>query len=222
MTEQALPASREIAERDEAPGSLAELRTLGWWLALAESGDSTREAKGAAAALRFYFVRELGLPPLAANEVSMIKGHLYVGPKLLRAQAARKGYRVIRTPDSDADAVTAVVYGKDGVELGRTTFTMEDAKRAKLVKPNSAWETHPARMLWARAAKFAIDDYAPEVSLGLGTDDEAAEIIDEPFELKDPLDTVDIPFGEPDQVEQIELMDAIRDELGGEPEVEPD
>lgn len=205
-----VPPSRELVERQEPPetaGSLQELRTLGWWLALAESGQDTREAQGAAAALRFYFVRELGLPPLAAAEVSVIKGRLFVQSKLLRALAARAGYRVVRTPDSNDDTCTAVVIDERGVEVGRSTFTLADAKRAGLVRDRSAWVTHPARMLWARAAKFAIDDYAPEVSLGLATDDEQAEILDEPFidEVDDP--SPEIRFGEPatDKVEQYDL-----------------
>jgi hypothetical protein len=59
--------------------------------------------------------------------------------------------------------------------LGESTFTIEDAKRAGLVRGQSAWVSHPARMLWARASKFVLDDYAPEVTLGLGSEDEIPE-----------------------------------------------
>jgi len=204
------PVSKELAERpepQETAGSLAELRTLGWWLALAETGADTKEALGAAAALRFYFVRELGLPPLAAAEVSVIKGKLFVQSKLLRALAARAGYRVVRTRDSNDDSCTAVVIDERGVEVGRSTFTMADAKRAGLVRDRSAWVTHPGRMLWARAAKFAIDDYAPEVSLGLMTDDERAEILDQPFidDVVDPSPEITLDGPRTDQVEQYDL-----------------
>ena len=206
---QPVQPSRELAERPEpteTAGSLAELRTLGWWLALAETGADTKEALGAAAALRFYFVRELGLPPLAAAEVSVIKGKLFVQSKLLRALAARAGYRVVRTRDSNDDSCTAVVIDERGVEVGRSTFTMADAKRAGLVRDRSAWVTHPGRMLWARAAKFAIDDYAPEVSLGLMTDDERAEILDQPFiEVDDPSPEITLDGPRTDQVEQYDL-----------------
>src|SRR5262249_50596029 len=130
------------------------------------------------AALRLYYARELGLPPMAAAELSVIKGRLFVQAKLLRALAAQHGYRVTRVDSTDATC-TAVLE-KEGREIGRSTFTMQDAKRANLARERSAWTTPPARMLWARASKYVLDDYAPEVTLGLGTDDELAEILDEP------------------------------------------
>jgi hypothetical protein len=156
---------------------LDELARLGTWLALAESGGGSEKERGAAAALRFYFARELGLPPLAAAEVSVIRGRLTIGAKLLRALAARQGYRVLRDATSDQTQCTAVlVRSSTGEEVGRYTFTIDQAKKAGLVKPNSAWENYPERMLWQRASKFVLDDYAPEVTLGIWSDDEAAEI----------------------------------------------
>src|SRR6185436_15472462 len=56
------------------------------------------------------------------------------------------------------------------------TFTIVDAKTAGLIRNGSAWQTHPGRMLWARASKNVIVDFAPAVALGLALDDEAAEI----------------------------------------------
>lgn len=157
------------------------LRNLGYWLSLVESGKTSEKELGAAGALRFYFARELGLPPLAAAEVSVIKGRLVLGSKLLRALAARHGYRVVRDPLSDGASCTAVlVETGTGLEVGRATFTIDQAKKAGLVKPNSAWENYPDRMLWARASKFVLDDYAPEVTLGIWTDEEARGIVGEP------------------------------------------
>jgi hypothetical protein len=160
-----LPAVRE--------SRLDDLARLGTWLALSESGSDSEKAKGAAAALRLYYASELGLPPLAAAELSVIHGRLFVSAQLLRALAERHGYRIQRVDDSDT-AATAVLT-KGDVELGRSTFTIEDAKRAGLVRARSPWETHPARMCWARASKNVIQDYAPGVALGLSLDDEAAE-----------------------------------------------
>jgi hypothetical protein len=167
-------APTELVELHADPAGLAELRTLGWWLSLSETPDDPR-SPGASAALRFYFARELGLPPLAAAELSVIRGKLFVGAKLLRAVAARHGYRVLRADSSD-ESCTAILERR-GAEVGRTTFTIDDARRAGLVKGTaSAWSTHPARMLWARASKFVLEDFAPEVTLGIATDDDPAEL----------------------------------------------
>ena len=161
------------------PSDLERFRTVGYWLSLAESGSESEKAKGAAAALRLFYANELGLPPLAAAELSVIKGRLFVGAKLLRAMAAERGYRLLKIDSSDESCTAAVVDQETGEELGRTTFTMQDAKRAGLVRNGSAWATHPARMLWARASKFALDDYAPAVTMGIHTDDERPEIVGE-------------------------------------------
>ena len=152
------------------------LARVGQWLAASEAGGKDPQSLGMAAALRLYFCRELGLPPFAAAELSVINGRLFVGSKLLRALAEQAGYRVRRDPSSTNESVTAVLTDSIGDELGRYTFTLEDAQRAQLVKPRSAWESHPARMLWARAAKYVLDDYAPSVTLGLWSEDEREEI----------------------------------------------
>lgn len=183
-----------LAVRDPELGRIA---TLGKWLALSESGQDNQQAKGASAALRLYYAEQLELPPLAVAELSVIKGRLVVGAKLLRALAARQGYRVVRA-DSDNTTCTAILIRADtGQEYGRATFTMADAKQAGLVRERSAWQTHPARMLWARASKFVIDDYAPEVSLGIVTADEMAEIENEPYDedvYVAPIDEEEIEF----------------------------
>ena len=152
------------------------LARLGTWLAASETGATTPEALGMGAALRLYYTRELGLPPFAASELSIIRGRLVVSAKLLRALALRAGYRVVRD-ESTPDAVTAsVVEAESGRVIGSSTFTMDDARRAGLVKERGGWQTYPARMLWARAAKYAIDDHLPDVALGMLTAEEAAEI----------------------------------------------
>jgi hypothetical protein len=116
----------------------------------------------------------------------VINGRVFVGAKLLRALAAQRGYRVLQiesTPDTCTAAVEDLGSGR---ELGRYTFTIEDAKRAGLIRDRGAWKTHPARMLWARASKYVLDDYAPEVTLGIYTDDERAEIIGQPAPVPQP------------------------------------
>jgi hypothetical protein len=149
-------------------GELDRLARLGQWLAALESGQNDTHAKGAAAALRFYYAEQLDLPPTAVSELSVINGRLHVGAQLLRALAERRGYRVLRSDDSNDESCTAILQTRDGsTVLGRTTITLEQARKAGWVKPRSGWESVPGRMLWARASSWAIRDYAPEVSLGM-------------------------------------------------------
>ena len=67
--------------------------------------------------------------------------------------------------------------------------------------------THPARMLWARASKNAIVDFAPEVALGIAVDDELQEI--EPAAAPLPPEIVD------DELEHVDPMEP-DEELVGE------
>lgn len=192
----------EIAVREP----LDDLARLGQWLALSESGQSDEKARGASAALRLYYAQQLGLTPMAAAELTVIKGRLYVGAALLRALAVRAGYRVLRAT-LDEHVCTARLIGPDGRILGESTFTLEQAKTAGLIRQGSPWQTHPGRMLWARASKNVVVDFAPEVALGISLDDEIQEII-EPTGVVGPgfTDPEDIPFGTPDPDEEAEAL----------------
>jgi hypothetical protein len=183
---------------------LEEFRTVGYWLSLSETGEDTPAVKGASAALRLYYAARLELPPLAAQELSVIKGKLSVGAQLMRALAEREGYRVERVESTD-ETCTARLYDKGtGQILGETTFTIEDARRAGLIRDRSAWKTHPARMLWARASKNVIVDYAPAVALGMVLDDEVPEITGEIVAETDDADDPDhIDWPEPSEQDRM-------------------
>jgi hypothetical protein len=190
MTEPAvLPAVRERNHR------LDDLARLGQWLSWAESGATDERSLGAAAALRLYYATELGLTPMAAAELSLIKGRLVVGAGLLRALARRAGYRVIRTHSDHQVCIARISDARTGELLGESEFTLDDAKQAGLIRAGSAWTTHPKRMLWARASKNVINDFAPEVALGMILDDEAAEFVARPG---DPSTFLHLPAVGPD------------------------
>jgi hypothetical protein len=137
---------------------------LGMWLAAAESKSNDPKALGMSAALRIAYAESLGLPAHAAQEVHLIRGNLTLSAKLCRALAHQHGLRVVKV-DEKADSVTAAVVNADGNELGRTTYTLAMAKKQGLSGEN--WTKNPDRMLWARASKRALDDFAPWVTVGI-------------------------------------------------------
>jgi hypothetical protein len=209
-TEIAVPAPRPAAQLE-----LDRFARLGTWLAALESGKDDANSKGAAAALRFYYADELELPATAVAEITVIKGKLFIGAQLLRALAERAGYKVARSELTD-ETCTAILVSKDsGEELGRTTFTIEQAKAAGLIRAGSAWTTHPARMLWARASTYVIRDFAPAVSLGMYSDDEIAEVAPA-AERNGYIADPSIPFGDTYQpeAEVIEQLEDMTDERG--------
>src|SRR4029077_18538955 len=98
--------------------NLDELARLGTWLALSESGSESEKAKGASAALRLYYAQELGLPPLAAAELSVIKGRLFLSAQLLRALAMRRGYLLERVESTDTSCTAVLIRAASGEVIG--------------------------------------------------------------------------------------------------------
>lgn len=121
--------------------------------------------------------------------------------KLCRALAHNHGLRVVRVEET-AESCTAAVVRDDGRELGRTTYTLAQAKKAGLSGTN--WQSNTDRMLWARASKRALDDHAPWVTVGV--------LIEEDF-TDDVAPAAPQPF-DGDEVLEGELVE----ELGGEPD----
>jgi hypothetical protein len=91
----------------------------------------------------------------------------------------------------------------DGVPIGCRAWAIERATKERLVgstvtldmakaegwstKSGSKWKTMPELMLQYRAAAFMIRVYAPEISMGLSTDDELRDTFDnETGELVEP------------------------------------
>ena len=196
---------------------------------MAEATDKpATPEEGAAAALRFALAHELGLSATAAiSELSFIHGRLNLSAQLVRAMADREGYRVVRVDDTD-EACTAVLVDKaSGQEIGRTTYTIEDARRAGLIRDRSNWKTAPARMLWARASKRVVDDFAPAVSLGITTPEEEAEISGPRTWDDDPAGPGEVLDGEAvadvEDAEVVEAPDAGVERVPDpEPELVPD
>lgn len=195
-----------LQTRPIAP-ELDELARVGQWLAAAEARDPDTNQKGAAAALRMYLARELGLPPLAGLELSVVKGRVVVSARLYQALAYRAGYKVVELADQEPGTSTAVLIERaTGEEIGRRTFTMAMAKQGGLIRAGGSWETYPERMLWARASANVVKDYAPGVALGLMLDDEAAEVLGEP--------APEPPDDPHEFVEEAEFEDVTAEELG--------
>jgi hypothetical protein len=92
-----------------------------------------------------------------------------------------KGERLSRNPVAFTDGITAVCKVKRrGQEAQESSFSVADAKRAKLWGKQGPWSEYPARMLKARARGFAIRDAFPDALKGLYV---AEEVRDMPAEV---------------------------------------
>ena len=64
------------------------------------------------------------------------------------------------------------------VAVGESKFTIEDAKRAGLIKPDSAWLKYPRAMLFSRAISQGARLFCPDAIGGIYTNEEMASVGD--------------------------------------------
>lgn len=126
--------------------------------------------------------RELGIPStVALRQIVVVQGKPTCSAELMMALVHRtygqSAIRVFRT-DNEACTVQYRQAGWDGVS--EYTFSMEDAKRANLLK-NPTWNQYPAAMLRARAISATVRFAFPECISGLYLPEEmgaAVKIVD--------------------------------------------
>lgn len=123
---------------------------------------------------------ELGVPPVASlNQIKIIKGQLTLSARLLLALAMKKAdvkWKVIESTDKRCE----IVFSRPGWSEVTAIFTIEEAKQAGLVKPDSGWANYPQDMLFARCSSRGVRRIAPDATMGLYTTEEIqdADIVD--------------------------------------------
>lgn len=138
-------------------------------------GVSSAE-QAAAIMLKGY---ELGLGLAASFElIYVIQGKPTLSPRGALALIHRSGELTGMSVDGDATRCTVTMKRRSGFEQS-VTYTVDDAKRAGLVKPDSAWAAYPANMLRWRAIGFCADLVFPDVLGGLKRADELGAAITE-------------------------------------------
>jgi hypothetical protein len=124
---------------------------------------------------------EIGLTPMSAlQNIAVINGRpsLYgdAALALVNASGMLADYRQELTGQGDERRCTVTLQRKDRPSAVATSFSVADAKRAKLWGKDGPWTTYPDRMLMFRARGFALRDMFPEVLKGIITSEEAADI----------------------------------------------
>lgn len=121
---------------------------------------------------------ELGLPLTTSFEyIHVIQDKPTLSPRgalaIIIGSPVYAGIKIDEQRDNKGNPTSCSVTMKriDGTEY-TATFTMEDAKRADLIKSGSGWEKYPANMMKWRAVGFAADVVFPDVIGGLKRADE--------------------------------------------------
>lgn len=121
---------------------------------------------------------ELGLGLAASFEfIKSIQGKPALTPMgalaLIQNSPFLAGMKIEELQDDKGHPQACCVWMKrtNGFEY-TVEFTMDDAKRAGLIRPDSGWEKYPANMLRWRAIGFCADVVFPDIIGGLKRADE--------------------------------------------------
>lgn len=138
---------------------------------------------------------ELGLTPMAAlQNTAVVNGRPAIygdaALALVRASGLLTSYKEEEIGEAGSDAHGYRVTASRGDQTTVETFTMADAKRAKLVGKPGPWSEYPKRMLRFRARGYVLRDLFGDVLKGLRTVEEARDIPAEPVNVTPLADKV--------------------------------
>ena len=136
----------------------------------AASGMFPEHRDAAQCATKLLVGQGMGLNPYDSMSLHIIQGKVVLGSNVMAAAIKRSGrydYRATTTEDSCAITFYDLTQrDEDGrpTEIGTTSFSMDDAKRAGLNGQN--WKKYPKAMLFARAISAGYREHCPD-ALGM-------------------------------------------------------
>ncbi len=147
-------------------------------------GPNGAQISVANATIVYDIAYRMNLSPLeVAQSIFIIQGKPSFETKFLVARLNTSGLlkgrlNTIVSQDGQS-AYCEAIDAQTGAVLRGTTITMEMARREGwLGKNGSKWQTMPTLMLKYRAQSFFINEFFPEVRLGLRTKEEIQDIVD--------------------------------------------
>lgn len=119
-----------------------------------------------ATAAAMLYGREIGLPPMTAlSQIHVVEGRPGLSAEGMRALVLAAGHEIVFEESTSA---VCRVRGRRHRSQEWTTveWTIDDARRAGLLRRGSAWESYPADMLVARASTVLCRRVFPDVIHG--------------------------------------------------------
>lgn len=122
----------------------------------------------AQAVTKILWGKELGFTPIVAlSGIHIIEGKPALSSNLMATLIKRSGrydYRVKVWTDVECVLTFREKNGAEWEDVGESSFTMDDAKRAGVVRAGGSWSKFPKAMLFARALSQGLRTYCPDVS----------------------------------------------------------
>ena len=133
--------------------------------------------------------REMGFGPIASmTGVNVIQGKIALSANLIAAAIKRTDKYDFRVIEHN-DAICEIAFFEGGKEVGRSKFTIQDAKKAGLATGTN-WQKYPRNMTFARALSNGAKWYCADVFGGpIYTPDELGANVDAEGEIIDVIAT---------------------------------
>ncbi len=172
-----------IRRQDLAVRPLAELQELG--RVFYESGMFPDIRSAAQAIVKIQAGSELGFSPIySMAKIYIVKGRVMVGAEALGAMVKRSGrydYHVVKLTDTECE----LMFTDNGQDAYLSRFTMEDARRADLVQPNSGWHKWPRAMLMSKALSQGARIVCPHMISGAYVPEDFGVEVNEEGDVQD-------------------------------------
>lgn len=155
-----------------SPEPMKAIESFGRWIAKSGMFGCTREEQGMIIAIACIEMK-IGVVEFSQTFDVMHTGKLRKKAVAAHAEFEREGGTVkwIDCGESREKAEVDLTYKGN---TRRFTFTLDDAKRANLVKKDGNWETWTADMLCARVLSRGIIRVCPKIFAGFETEDDDA------------------------------------------------
>ncbi|MBI5885289.1 MAG: recombinase RecT [Deltaproteobacteria bacterium] len=162
----------ELAKRDNG---FTNIQTLKEWGAFAQQSGIVPQGTSQHQAMAIIQTGvELGLAPMQSlRSMSFVKGRLVMSVQLQLALARQRGVKVVKIDEKDG--YCGVTLERQGEEVS-CAYTLQDARKAGLVKQDGNWDKYPKQMLRWRAIGDALRLLAPDLVMGLLSQEEAEGI----------------------------------------------
>ncbi len=149
-----------------SPSSFGDIEQLARSFALSRmfvDGSDDFETTQAKIVTRIMYGMEIGLSPVAALVgVNIIKGRPVLGAGAIAAAVMSSGKVMFHELERNDDRCR-LKWTRGNKVVGESSFSMDDAKRAGLVRAGGNWQKYPRNMLFARALTNGQRVYCPDL-----------------------------------------------------------
>jgi hypothetical protein len=161
-----------MAIRPHLAPSIPDQHEMMVYHTMAEQAVSSKMYRGigekAGVMMIMLSARELGIPPMQAlnGGINIINGKAEISARMMSALIRKQGHEIKIKEISDTSC-TLIGKRSDTGQEEESSFSVEDAQRAGLVKPSGGWVKCPKDMCFARAlSRLARQLFSDVIGIG--------------------------------------------------------